>query len=92
MYFVGRVYRLTRLQKGIVYGGEPLQVSQKTVLFSKKRLVHLLQACSQRIRAFLRAFEALERDVRNTVLSLFAPECTPFFCRRIGLSKYDMMT
>ena len=26
MCFVDRVYKLTRLQKGIVYGGEPLQV------------------------------------------------------------------
>ena len=32
MCFVDRVYKLTRLQKGIVYGGEPLQVIQMTVI------------------------------------------------------------
>ena len=32
MCFVDRVYKLTRLQKGIVYGGEPLQVIEITVI------------------------------------------------------------
>ena len=32
MCFVDRVYKLTRLQKGIVYGGEPLQVIKIIVI------------------------------------------------------------